>query len=592
MISELFPPKVTSRQQKLFRGEIEYRLKPEMRDAFRITVRPDSCLAEGGKNGLLYACDLLDELSSKHGGIPCADYSDSPDLNFRCYHIDLKKGSGGVEDIKRTLKRLRQLRYNAVLIEYENRIRLDPLPGVEAADAFTHDEVRKIVRCAEENGLKVIPLLQSLGHLEYLLRLPAYRKYSESQTDFSQFCPLNDAAFELWKKAFDEMHSLHPDSEYFHIGGDETRQLGKCPACAEFVKDHSREELFFQHISRVCQYAVDHGVRPILWHDMLARSDRFDLIRRLPKETVLLYWEYISKEDSISRILFRERTLVSRDWIGRIHSFRDFTEAPKMFVGFIEDEPEELPETFREPAILPLLEPMRETGLTVWGASSLGYSPCSTLLSDTDRLDSNMRMWRDSGIEGIVVTRWASNDSLDAARGPASLRDLPLMMAAELMWNGTLERNELSDRYSCSFGTDTEQLAGLLDIMVYSESEQFFNWAEHAAPEFAALEKGINPQLMWLFRKYTAAMDAELLIRQIRSLIRNQSGQLAQSVFAQELRQRIPQIKQELRENFADEYPETSLEEWLKRLFEPYDAMFAGLGMLRDKKEDLDSGSC
>ena len=86
-------------------------------------------------------------------------------------------------------------------------------------------------------------------------------------------------------------------------------------------------------------------------------------------------------------------------------------------------------------------------------------------------------------------------------------------------------------------------------------------------------------------------MDAELLIRQIRSLIRNQSGQLAQSVFAQELRQRIPQIKQELRENFADEYPETSLEEWLKRLFEPYDAMFAGLGMLRDKKEDLDSGS-
>ena len=81
-------------------------------------------------------------------------------------------------------------------------------------------------------------------------------------------------------------------------------------------------------------------------------------------------------------------------------------------------------------------------------------------------------------------------------------------------------------------------------------------------------------------------MDAELLIRQIRSLMRNQSGQLAQSAFGRKLSQRIPQVKQELRANFADEYPEAPLEEWLKRLFEPYDAMFAGLGMLLDKKED------
>ena len=587
MITELFPPRIERESRgESFAGKTQFVLNQEMGDAFRITARPESCLAEGGKTGLLYARDLLDELRLKHGGIPCAEYSDSPDLKFRCYHIDLKKGSGGVEDIKRTLKRLRQLRYNTVLIEYENRIRLDSMPGAAAADAFSHEEVRGIVRFAEENGIQVIPLLQSLGHLEYLLQLPAYRKYSESQTDFSQFCPLNDEAFELWKKAFDEMRSLHPGSEYFHIGGDETRQLGKCPLCAEFVKDHSREELFFKCISRVCQYAVDQGVRPVLWHDMLAQAGRFDLVPKLPKETVLLYWEYSSREDCISRILFKGRTLVSRNWIGTVRSFRDFTEAPKAFVSFIEDETEKLPEAFRKPAILPLLAPMKKTGLTVWGASSLGYSSsCGNLLSDTDRLDSNMRMWRDSGIEGIVVTRWASSNSLDSARGPASLRDFPLMMAAELMWNGTLNRDQLADRYSRSFGTDTEKLADLLDIMVYSENEQFFNWAEHVAPEFAALEKWIDPQLQWLFRKYTAAMDAELLIRQIRSLMRNQSGQLVQSAFGRQLSQRIPQVKQELRESFADEYPPESLEEWLKRLFELYDAMFAGLTMLQHQSE-------
>ena len=577
MICELFQPEIKGKRQELFRSEIKYALKSEMGDAFRITAAPDSCLVEGGMNGLLYARDLLDDLTLKHGGIPCAEYNDSPDLKFRCYHIDLKKGSGGTEDIKRTLKRLRSLRYNYVLIEYENRIRLDSLPGVEAADAFTHDEVREIVRYAEENGLKVIPLLQSFGHLEYLLSDPACRKYSESQTDFSQICPLNDEAFELWKKVFDEMRALHPDSEYFHIGGDETRQLGKCPACSEFVEDHSREELFFHHISRVCQYAVEQGCRPMLWHDMLARSGRFDLLARLPRETILIYWEYSSAEEISRSIKIRERILVSRSWIGRVRSFRDFTEAPKQFTGFIEDEHEMLPDGFNRPKILPLLEPMQETGLTVLGASSLGYSPCGTLLGDTDNVHSNIRMWLDSGIEGLIVTRWAASNTLDAPRGPASLRDFPLTMAAGMMWDGMQNRDMLADRYSRSFGMGTEQLAGLLDIMVYSENENFFNWAEHAAPEFAALERGIDPRLMWLFRKYRAAMNAELLIRQIRSFMRNQAGHLAESEYGKKLSLKIPEIKQELRDCFADEYPQDSLEKWLKRLFEPYDALFNGL---------------
>jgi len=577
MICEIFQPDIRDRQQGIFRGKIEYALKHEMGDAFRITAAPSSCLAEGGKNGLLYARDLLDELKMKHGGIPCAEYCDAPELKFRCYHIDLKKGSGGIEDIKRTLSRLRSLRYNYALIEYENRIRLESLPGVEAADAFTHDEVREIVRYAEENGIRVIPLLQSFGHLEYLLNNPAYRKYSESQTDFSQLCPLNDEVFELWKKAFDEIRSLHPDSEYFHIGGDETRQLGKCPACAEFVKEHSREELFFKHIDRVCRYTIEQGCRPMLWHDMLAQAGRFDLLRDLPSETILVYWEYSPEEELSSSIKCREQVLVSRDWIGRIHSFRDFTDAPKQFNDFIEDNGEELPEGLHKPKLFPLLGPMRETGLTVLGASALGYSPCGTLLSDTDRLLSNMRMWRENGTGGLIVTRWAASNSLDAPRGPASLQDFPLMMAAVLMWDGITDHKQLAERYSRSFGTGTEHLADLLDIMVYSENERFFNWAEHAVPDFAAMEKGVDPQLHWLFRKYMAAMNAELLIRQIRSFMRNQSGQLAESEFGKSLSRKIPQIRQELREYFADEYPQSSLEKWLKRLFEPYEAMFASL---------------
>ena len=75
MITELFPPRIEGEiRGKSFRGEPRFVLTPEMGDAFRIAARPDSCFAEGGKTGLLYARDLLADLTSKHGGIPCAEY--------------------------------------------------------------------------------------------------------------------------------------------------------------------------------------------------------------------------------------------------------------------------------------------------------------------------------------------------------------------------------------------------------------------------------------------------------------------------------------------------------------------------------------
>lgn len=586
MILELFPPRITGEiPGKSFRGEIRYELVREMKDAFTAEVTPDRCLVQGGETGLLYAGDLLEELYAKHGSIPCGTYSDAPETEFRCYHIDLKKGSGGVEDIMRTLRRLRQMRIPKVLIEYENRILLDSQPGAAASDAFTPDEITRIISCAKENRIEVIPLLQCFGHLEYLLQLPDYKKYSESQSDFSQLCPLNDEAFEMWKRAFDEMRSLHPDSLYFHIGGDETRQLGKCPECEKFVKDHSKEELFFRHIDRVCRYVVQQGLRPVLWHDMLARAGRFDLLKKLPQETVLLYWEYSPREDSVTKINYDHKTLVSHSWIGKVRSFKDFAEAPKQFVDFIENAGSELPPEFRKFTVLPLLKPMQETSLSVFGATSLGTSPCGTLLGNSDRVFSNMGLWNEKSIDGMVVTRWAAKDSLDSAKGPLSMRDYQLMIAAELMWNRSITKDELARRYSRSFGGEkTELLADLLDMMVYSEQETFFNWAEHLVPEFAGLESWIHEDSLWLYKKYRAAMEAELLLRKIRSFIRNAAGGMTDNDYGKGLAAQIPSVKDSLREAFSDEYPPESLKEWLGYLFEHCDALFAGLEVMSKHK--------
>ena len=327
---------------------------------------------------------------------------------------------------------------------------------------------------------------------------------------------------------------------------------------------------------------------------MLARAGRYDLIRQLPEETVLLYWDYRSREQEVNHISMPHKYLVSREWIGKVHSFRDFEAAPEMFTGYIEDEPAEEVERIRRETVgrgltefapLPMTRPLKETGRAVYGASSLGYSPCATLLGHTWRNYSNMRMWLDQGVDGIVVTRWAANNSLDPARGPASLRDLQLMVSAELMWNRNLDLQQITARYDRSFGPNAGRISGMLDMVVYSELEMFFNWSEHIVPDFAALEDKIDLPMRWLYRKYRTAMRAELLIRRIRSFMRNAAGKMAGSSNVVKLPQEIQAMKEELRKEFSDEYPPEALEEWLLRLFEPYDALLAGLELLRSRSK-------
>ncbi len=586
MILELFPPKIANeRPGEIFRGTPEYTLCPELDDGFRIHAEADRCRIEGGTNGLLYARDLAEELQRVHGGIPCAEYSDSPEQKFRCYHLDLKKGSGGMADVKRTVLRLRTLRYNHILIEYENRIRLETVPEIAAPDAFTKDEVREIVRFARDNGITVIPLLQSFGHLEYLLKIPKYQKYSDHPEDLSQICPLDDEFFEWWKKIFDEMLEVHAGAEYFHIGGDEAYRLGSCPKCAAYVKEHSAPELYFRHINRICQHAADRGCIPLLWHDMLARADRFDLMAQLPEKTVFVYWSYYNREN-LKRFLMLNRfgVYAGKTWLGKIRSYKDFEDAPHMFTGFLEDAPEAdrirgIPMAVKPDLTefdpLPFMTGLKQTGHRIMGATALGSPANGAFLEDADRSYTNLKLWLDSGIDGAIVTRWAAATSIDPAQGPLSLRDYSLASDGILMWDRSVPAREIEERYDRACGV--KGLAGWLQVMVYSEREWYPNWSAAAVDAFAQYEPQIVPEMLPTYRKYLTAMRAEFLIRKIRLFIKNSSGKLAESKYGKELFEQLEPTKDELRKVFADEFPPESMEDWLLRVFEPYDAFFRGL---------------
>ena len=74
--------------------------------------------------------------------------------------------------------------------------------------------------------------------------------------------------------------SLHPDSEWVHIGCDEVYQLGQCSKCSERIANannnpdatsyYDAKTLFLEHVYRVASYVREKNkVIPIMWDDLL-----------------------------------------------------------------------------------------------------------------------------------------------------------------------------------------------------------------------------------------------------------------------------------------------------------------------------------
>jgi len=215
---------------------------------------------------------------------------DEPGLAMRGVHIDLKQHAPRWDWLMAWLEQLAAWKINTLVLEYE-----DKFPYARAADiahrtAWSAEQVRRFVARAESLGIQVVPLVQTLGHLEYVLVHDRYAELRERPDVLSQACPCNPRTFDLVTTMLAEVIALHPGSDFVHIGADEAAFLGRCPDCARRAADGGAVRLYAEYVGRVCDWVVSRGKRPVMWDDILRRE--LEQAQRLPRSTVLMYWDY------------------------------------------------------------------------------------------------------------------------------------------------------------------------------------------------------------------------------------------------------------------------------------------------------------
>lgn len=219
------------------------------------------------------------------------EVTDAPALAVRGAHLDLKFHAPQFDWLMGWLEQLAALKLNTLVVEYEDKFPFHHALGVADPSAWSPEQVRAFGERAASLGIEIVPLVQSIGHFEYVLRLDHYKSLREKPDDLSQLCPCRAGSRELVESLLSEVIAAHPHARHLHLGGDETAWLGYCPDCARRATElGGTVALYAEFIGSLCEWVLARGLRPVLWDDILRKEPRS--VSRLPTGTIIMHWDY------------------------------------------------------------------------------------------------------------------------------------------------------------------------------------------------------------------------------------------------------------------------------------------------------------
>lgn len=262
-------------------------------ETYVLLVHSDGIAVTGsGRRGLFWGLQTLRQVlaAARNRRVPGLTIRDWPTQEIRGVHLDMKYFFQTPAATEEWLRGLSALKINCVLFEYEDKFPYRKYAFLRDPEAMVPARLRRVLDTARRHHIMVIPLVQSLGHLEFALRHPQLAHLREEPDIYFQACPTNPDVLRFVCDLIDEVMDYHLDVPFFHIGADETGFLGKCPRCARVVKAKGETQLYLDHITRVVKHVIRRGKRPIMWEDIVRVHP--ESVRRLPRETVLAYWDY------------------------------------------------------------------------------------------------------------------------------------------------------------------------------------------------------------------------------------------------------------------------------------------------------------
>src|SRR5690606_29367826 len=116
---------------------------------------------------------------------------------IRAFQWDLARQVERLDWLLAQLPRYADWGYNELYLHLEDAVEYPSLPGVARADAYRHRDLGRLVDTAGRHGIRVVPIVNLLGHTQYLVKVPELRDLNELRAEngapleHGQICPVH-----------------------------------------------------------------------------------------------------------------------------------------------------------------------------------------------------------------------------------------------------------------------------------------------------------------------------------------------------------------------------------------------------------------
>ncbi|MFT3868233.1 MAG: family 20 glycosylhydrolase [Nibricoccus sp.] len=288
---------------------------------------------------------------------------------IRAFQWDLARQVERLDVLLRLLPFYAEWGYDELYLHLEDAVEYPSLPKVARKDAYSTRQMTELVKTATQVGIKVVPIVNLLGHTQYLIKTESLRDLNElraedgSPLERGQICPLHPGTIKVADKLLRDMAPFCTAGKV-HVGLDESFHLGKCPRCRAEIAERGLAAHFAGHVDRMHTLVSSLGLRMGIWADML---------NFVPEAIPLL-----------------PRDLIAYDWY-----YYPFKRHPRVeLFNFAESD---------------LATPLRGHGIEYWGCPMNGAFRYEPLPVFGDRLE-NLRSWwrrcKETEAGGLLVTSW------------------------------------------------------------------------------------------------------------------------------------------------------------------------------------------
>ncbi|KAJ7404411.1 Hexosaminidase D [Willisornis vidua] len=234
-------------------------------------------------------------------------------MRRRLVHLDLKGAPPRVAYLGQVLPLCRAMGATGLLLEYEDTFPYaGPLEPLRAPHAYSPLELQAMLCLARAQGLDVVPLVQTFGHMEFVLKHKQFAHLREVPALPNALNPHKEESLALVRAMVDQVMALHKDVEWFHIGCDEVYHLGEGEESKQWLQQpgNTLEKLFLAHIKAVASYVTSSypRVTPIVWDDMLRGMSEETLAESgVPQLVQPMIWDYTADLDVEGKVQLIEK---------------------------------------------------------------------------------------------------------------------------------------------------------------------------------------------------------------------------------------------------------------------------------------------